>query len=78
MSAVEEKLGEPELAPGARARRPLDTLRCCRGYRVLAGTEARPQRVQVCPMDTVSEWEFVPGLRGFFELAPARSASGEV
>jgi hypothetical protein len=35
------KLTEPELLPGDRARRPLDTLRCCRGYQVLS----RPGKV---------------------------------
>jgi hypothetical protein len=77
MSSLEEKLAEPELLPGARARRTLDTLRCCRGYQVLAGSEARPVRVSITPMDETTVWVRVPGLRATFELVPAATGQGE-
>ncbi|WP_224364200.1 hypothetical protein [Hyalangium versicolor] len=77
MSSLKEKLAKPEMLPGTRARRSLASLRCCRGYRVLAGTESSPERVAIQPMDTVSAWARVPGLRGTFEQVPNTTGPGE-
>lgn len=46
--------------PG-RPSRSLDSLRCSRGYVVLAGPASRPERVRICPMDIATTWVRVPG-----------------
>lgn len=62
MSTLDAKL-EPVRHTEGRARRRLSTLRACWGYEWHGGTEKRPERVTVCPMDRPSTWARVDGDR---------------
>jgi hypothetical protein len=67
VSALEDKLTQVEEGQGTRPQRLLHTLRDSRGYRVLLGTEARPERVSIQPMEKVGVWRRLPGAGGLFE-----------
>jgi hypothetical protein len=60
MSEMASKLERVQLHDG-RARRRLSTLRACAGFAVLSGTEKRPERVTICPMDRPTTWRRVDG-----------------
>lgn len=56
---------------GGRPQKHLSSLKNARGYQVLEGDASKPLKVVICPMDTPSIWERLPGAGGMFaEVRP--------
>jgi hypothetical protein len=66
MSRLSDKLDDALAQPttGGRARRPLKSLVCVRGYRVVSTLAGKPQVVAIQPMIEETHWERLQGVKG--------------